>query len=41
MRARATITGMATLLTMLIRVLGLRQVLVFWKILIRLLRVFR
>jgi hypothetical protein len=40
-RARATITNMATLFTMLIRVLGLRQVLVLWKILMRLLRVFR
>jgi hypothetical protein len=32
---------MGTLLQMLIRVLGLRQVLVLWKMLLRLLRIFR
>lgn len=32
---------MVTLLNMLIRILGLRQVLVLWKMLLRLLRVFR
>lgn len=32
---------MVTLLKMLIRVLGLRQVLVLWKTLLRLLRIFR
>jgi hypothetical protein len=32
---------MVTLLQMLIRVLGLRQVLVLWKMLLRLLRIFR
>jgi hypothetical protein len=32
---------MVTLLQMVIRVLGLRQVLVLWKMLLRLLRIFR
>jgi hypothetical protein len=32
---------MVTLLNMLIRLLGLRQVLVLWKMLLRLLRIFR
>jgi hypothetical protein len=32
---------MATLLKMLIRILGLRQVLLLWKMLLRLLRIFR